>query len=74
MIPALRAQGIEVQIGTWHIPLTSYYRSRYGFRRGDFPVTDGVFDHALALPMAASMTEVEQERVVDRLQATLGGA
>jgi len=73
VIPALRAQGIEVQIGTWHIPLTSYYRSRYGFRRGDFPVTDGVFDHALALPMAASMTEAEQERVVERLQATLGG-
>ena len=26
-----------------------------------------------ALPMAASMTEAEQERVVERLQATLGG-
>lgn len=67
MIRDLKEQGIETNIGTWHMPLTSYFRTRYGYRRGDFPVTDRVFDCALTLPLHEFLTESEQESVVEKL-------
>ncbi len=67
IIRELKAQGIETNIGTWHMPLTTYFRTRYGYCRGDFPVTDRVFDSALTLPLHEFLTESEQELVVKKL-------
>jgi dTDP-4-amino-4,6-dideoxygalactose transaminase len=64
LIAELKRQGIEAGIGTWHMPLTSYYRSRYGYRLGDFPATDDVFARSLALPMFETLRPSEQEKVV----------
>ncbi len=64
LIAELKRQGIEAGIGTWHMPLTSYYRSRYGYRLGDFPATDDVFARSLALPMFETLSPSEQEKVV----------
>lgn len=71
VITSLRADGIEAQIGTWHIPLVRYYRERYGYSRGDFPVTDDVFARSLSLPMPPALTVSEQERVVNLLLGAL---
>jgi perosamine synthetase len=70
-IARLRADGIETQIGTWHMPLAPYYRDRYGYRPGDFPVTDEIFARSLTLPLHAAIDRDDQERVVDRLLAGL---
>ncbi len=67
IIRELKEQGIETNIGTWHMPLTTYFRTRYGFRRGDFPATDRVFDCALTLPLHEFLTENQQELVVEKL-------
>jgi dTDP-4-amino-4,6-dideoxygalactose transaminase len=67
LIAHLRRAGVEVAIGTHHIPLTSYFRRRDGYRPGDFPVTDGVATRALALPMHHALTEEEQDTVVEAL-------
>jgi dTDP-4-amino-4,6-dideoxygalactose transaminase len=69
LIARLRAEGIETTIGTWHMPLTTYFRSRYGYRRGDFPIADDIFDRSLTLPLHERLTDEEQQRVVDRLNA-----
>jgi perosamine synthetase len=57
-LAALRAAGIEAQIGTWALHRLAPYRAR-----GDFPGADRAFERALALPFAASTTEEEVERV-----------
>ncbi len=67
LIAALREDGIETTIGTYHIPLTSYYRTTYGFQAGDFPVTDAVAARALSLPLHSKLTPSDQERVVSSL-------
>ena len=36
LIRTLRDRGIETQIGTWHMPLITYYRSRYGYANWRF--------------------------------------
>jgi perosamine synthetase len=71
ILAELRARDVEAQIGTWHMPLITYYRTRYGFAPGDFPVCDDVSARALTLPLYEGMTEVEQGEVVTQLHAVL---
>ena len=71
LIRQLKGQGIETTIGTWHLPLTTYYRRRYGYRTGDFPVTDQVFSRALTLPLFEQLQETQQGVVVDQLLQAL---
>ena len=71
IIVELRSRGIEAAIGTHHIPLTTYFRSQFGYRPGDFPVTDDVAARAMALPLHSRLTNDDQERVVACLQQLL---
>ncbi len=57
-LQALRAEGIEVQIGTHALHHLGAYRDR-----GTFPGADRAFARALALPLATTMTEAECDRV-----------
>ncbi|HEY6181409.1 MAG TPA: DegT/DnrJ/EryC1/StrS family aminotransferase [Terriglobales bacterium] len=72
IIKALRERGIETTIGTWHMPLTSYFRTRYGYRPGDFPVTDDVFARSIALPLYEGLTLENQQHVVRSLFEEIG--
>jgi dTDP-4-amino-4,6-dideoxygalactose transaminase len=58
----LRAEGIEVQIGTYALHHLGAYRDR-----GSFPGADRAFARALALPFASTMTEAECDRVAAAL-------
>ena len=74
IIAALKAAGIETQIGTHHLPLTRWCRQRGGYGPGDFPVTDDVSRRALALPMHDGVGRTEVQRVADALGEALRGA
>jgi len=63
-LAALRAAGIEAQIGTWALHRLGPYRSQ-----GAFPGADRAFERALAVPFATSTTEAEVERVAAVLTA-----
>lgn len=67
LIQALKAQGIETTIGTWHMPMTTWFRTRYGYGQGDFPAADRVFVRSLTLPLHERLSESEQEQVVRNL-------
>ena len=62
VLQELRAQGIEVQIGTYALPLLAAYRDQ-----GEFPGARRVFERALALPFHTRLTEAEQDRVAAAL-------
>lgn len=57
-LEGLRAEGIEVQIGTYGVHRLSAYRDR-----GAFPGADAAFERALALPFAATLGEEQVDRV-----------
>ncbi len=57
-----RAEGIEVQIGTYALHHLGAYSDR-----GSFPGADRAFARALALPFATTMTEAECDRVAAAL-------
>ena len=69
IIARMRAAHVEVSIGTHHIPLLRYYRSTYGFAKGQFPMTDSVASRAIALPLHAYLTDEDQGRVAELLRA-----
>jgi perosamine synthetase len=67
IIARLREQGIETAIGTWHMPMATYFRTRYDYKAGDFPVADQVFARSLTLPLYENLLTSQQEEVVDIL-------
>jgi dTDP-4-amino-4,6-dideoxygalactose transaminase len=57
-LQALRAEGIEVQIGTYALQRLSAYRDQ-----GPFPGADAAFERALALPFHSRLSEDDLDRV-----------
>jgi dTDP-4-amino-4,6-dideoxygalactose transaminase len=66
-IAALRAAGIEAQIGTYAVHRLAAHRDA-----GAFPGADRAYERALALPLAASLDEAAVDRVASALTAFLG--
>jgi dTDP-4-amino-4,6-dideoxygalactose transaminase len=63
-LATLRAHGIEAQIGTYAVHRLTAYRDH-----GRFPGADACFERALALPLHASMSEDDVDRVADVLRS-----
>jgi perosamine synthetase len=57
-LAALRAEGIEAQIGTFALHRLAAYAGQ-----GPFPGADAAFERALALPFHTRVTEADQDRV-----------
>jgi perosamine synthetase len=66
VLAALRQEGIEVQVGTFALPLLAAYRDQ-----GAFPGARHAFEHALALPLHSRLTEPDLDRVADALERAL---
>jgi perosamine synthetase len=71
-ILALREQGVQSKPYLPAIHLMSYYRERFGHRRGEFPVCERVADASIALPFFPQLTESQVERVADALGQVIG--
>ncbi len=62
VLAALRAQGIEAQIGTYALHRLGAYRAS-----GSFPGADHAFERALALPFHSRLSEGDLDRVTEAL-------
>ena len=71
IIQGAREAGVELQVGTLHMPMTTFFRDQYGYRKGDFPVSDIVSARALALPLFESLGVEDQRTVVNTVLALL---
>jgi dTDP-4-amino-4,6-dideoxygalactose transaminase len=56
------------------IHLQPFYQERFGYERGDFPVTELLGDSSLALPYSGVMSEGQVDRVCERLEAAVQAA
>ena len=73
-IKALRELGIASKPYLPAIHLMSFYRERFGHRRGEFPVCEEVAERSLALPFFPQLREDEVARIAQSLAAVLGRA
>ena len=67
----LRAAGIGCSNYFSPVHLQPFYRERFGFKEGDFPVTEHVAARTLALPFYNRLTEEDQNQVVEALKSAL---
>jgi perosamine synthetase len=63
----LAEQGIRSRPYFTPIHLQPFYRQKFGYERGDFPVTEYLGDVSLALPFSGVMTEDQVDQVCSAL-------
>lgn len=67
---AMRRAQILVNVHYIPVHLQPYYR-RFGFGPGDYPAAETYYENAITLPLYASMTDEQQDRVVAALKDAL---
>lgn len=70
---ALAARGISTSVHFRAVHLHSFYRERFGFRRGMYPNAEHVSDTVLSLPLSAALSEGEVSLVVDTIRELILG-
>jgi perosamine synthetase len=68
----LLEQGVQSKPYLPAIHLMSFYRERFGYREGEFPVCEDVAARSLALPFFPGIAEGQIERVGQALRAAIG--
>jgi dTDP-4-amino-4,6-dideoxygalactose transaminase len=68
---ALQARGIVTSIHFTAVHLHTYYRTRFGFARGRYPVAETISDRTLSLPLSAAMTDDDVTRVIEAVHGSL---
>lgn len=67
----LRALGIGVHVHYIPLHLQPYYRTSFGYKRGDFPEAEAYYDSALTIPLFPGMTDDDCERVIRSVLKTV---
>ena len=67
LMSALLEEGIPTRPYFTPIHLQPFYAERFGYRRGDFPITEALGDTCLALPFSGAMAEEQVDYVCARL-------
>jgi perosamine synthetase len=68
---ALRAENVGVNVHYIPLHYHSYYRDAYGYRRGDFPRAEALFERILSLPLFAAITARDVADVVAAVDKVL---
>jgi perosamine synthetase len=61
---ALRAENIGVNVHYIPVHLHPYYRDRFGYRGGEFPIAETAYERLISLPMFHSMSDQDVEDVI----------
>jgi dTDP-4-amino-4,6-dideoxygalactose transaminase len=64
----LRTKNIFAQVHYIPVHLMPYYR-RQGFKKGDFPVSEAYYERCLSLPMYPTLTQEQQEYVIQAIRS-----
>jgi UDP-4-amino-4,6-dideoxy-N-acetyl-beta-L-altrosamine transaminase len=68
----LREHHIYAQIHYFPVHLMPYYQQQ-GFAPGDYPLAEKYYAHCISLPMYPTLTEAEQDFVIEKVTAFLHG-
>jgi dTDP-4-amino-4,6-dideoxygalactose transaminase len=72
MAKELKERGIPARPYFIPIHLQPYMVERFGFKAGDFPVTEDLGKRGLALPFSSVMTQAQVEQVCKEIAAVIG--
>ena len=69
---AMRAENIGVNVHYIPVHLHPYYRERFGYKGGEYPVAEAAYECLVSLPMFHGMSDDDVEDVVEVVQKILG--
>lgn len=67
----LRSKGIGVNVHYIPVHTQPYYQQHFGFKPGDFPVSEEYYRHAISLPMYAELSQEQQQQVICAVKEAL---
>jgi len=70
---ALRAVGLGVNVHYIPVHLHSYYRKNFGYRIGDYPAAEGVYEQLITLPMFHGMSDHNLDYVIEAVRKVVDG-
>ena len=62
---ALRAENIGVNVHYIPVHLHPYYRERFGYKGGEFPIAENAYERLISLPMFHGMSDQDVDDVVE---------
>jgi perosamine synthetase len=68
---ALRAENIGVNVHYIPVHLHPYYRDRFGYRGGEYPVAEAAYEQLISLPMFHGMTDGDVQDVITAVEKVL---
>jgi perosamine synthetase len=71
LLEQLKARGIGCNNYFTPIHLQPFYRQAFGYKRGDFPITESVAERTIALPFFTQMSEPQVGYVRDSLHSLI---
>jgi perosamine synthetase len=71
VMATLKERGVPSRPYFSPIHLQSFYREKFGYQEGDFPITESVAHSTLALPFSGNMSEEQVDIVCTALQETV---
>ena len=70
----LKQRGIGTSVHYFPVHYHPYYRERFGFQPGDYPVGEAEFERLLSLPLFPLMTDADVDRVVGAVEEIVAAA
>lgn len=64
----LNKKGIAAKVYFSPVHLTNFYRDKFGYNEGDFPVTEKLSDQVLTLPLYPSLKRTEMEYMAGEIE------
>ena len=61
----LRKQGIGVQVHYIPLHFQPFYKKKFGYKKGDFPIAEKYYKRAITLPLFPKMMNEEIEKVIE---------
>lgn len=74
VLASIQARGVGVAVNYRPVHLTSYYRERFGFRRGMFPAAESIGDRTITIPLWPAMTDAQVDEVIEAVRGAVSEA
>jgi dTDP-4-amino-4,6-dideoxygalactose transaminase len=69
----LAEAGVSTSVHFHPLHLHSYYRDRFGYSRGAFPVAEQLADTVLSLPLSPALSDAQVDHVISVVRRIFGG-
>jgi perosamine synthetase len=73
-IERMREEGVGTSVHFIPLHLQPYYRDAFGYRQGDFPVAERLFDEIVSLPIYPSLSESDLDRIAEAIRKVVPAA